>query len=278
MSDGENEFRWKRVNILKAKRGLSTPVSLSFLMFSFIILIVTTYAFANSSINTKLGSIKVVAANEAMLAVDRNLRSIAWTPGSSIIQTLYETGGTFRTQPSQHTVLVNISIGDVHEVVFNSATGRIQYDLPASESNPTNIYLRGDARSIINHSFADQAQLYTTYGNRSQELRLHYRPLVSTSIDAANTSVNVLRIYLINLNATSRLHYQGATRLRLSTLNVTVQTHNYAVAENVSTAIVEAIIYDRADQVFLPLVSSNNTTLIRVELFICYLTLEEVTL
>ena len=265
------------MRFLEAERGLSTSVSMSFLMFAFIILIVTTYAFANSSINSKLGSIKVAAANEAMLALDRNMRSIAWSPGSSVIQVLYETGGMFQTQPDHHLVLINITLGTSQYIVFNSPTGQLQYDLPPSESNPINVYLRGDARSIINHSYANSAQLFTASGNSSQELRLTYRPLATMSIDATNSSINVLRIYLINLNATSSIQSQGTKRIRLSSLNVTAQSYNYTLTENVSTAYVQAIDHERSDFVALPLVSRNNMTFVRVEVLICYLTLEEVT-
>jgi len=260
-----------------SNKGLATPVSLSFLIFSFTILTVATYYVAISSVNTRSSRLSYAAAKQDMLALENTIRSVSWSPGSSIVEEFQGHGGEFETKPDYRRLVINVSIGSTSEIVFNSTIGYVRYELPATDRNEVGLYLQGDTNPVVNQSFLDTAQMYIRVGDDSQEIYLGYRPLAISFLDSSqNGQVNVIRIFIINLNSSESVLFTGGFRLRIRCVNVTTQTRSYNITGSASYASVNATIDGSTGAVHLPLSSGDSFTLVRLEILVCNVRLEEV--
>lgn len=214
-----------------------------------------------------------------MLALENTIRLVSWSPGSSVIEEFQGHGGEFETKPNDRRLIINVSIGSTSEIVFNSTIGYLRYELPASDLSEVGWYLQGDKKPIMNQSFLDTAQMYIRVGEDSQEIYLGYRPLAISFLDSSDDDeVNVIRIFIINLNSSDSLLFTGEFRLRVRCLNVTTQTRNYVISESVSYAAVKATVDGNDGTVLLPLTSEDTLTRVRLEILICNVKIEEVNL
>jgi len=256
-----------------------TPVTLTFLLFSFTILTVATYYFALASVNSKAGRLNYAASKQDMLMFESSISSVIWSPGSSVIQNFQGYGGEFETKPELRRLVVNLTMGSTSEVVFNSTVGYVRYELPSSDRDDVGRYLRGDDAPVINRSFSSMAQMYMRINGDSQEIYLGYRPLAVSFLDAseANT-VNVVRIHIVNLNVSESLLFTGSFRLRIRCVNVTTETRNYNLTGDVSRAEIKVTVEEEEGTVLLPLTSNGGFTVVRVEILVCNIRLEEVNL
>jgi len=262
----------------RASKGLATPVSLSVLLFSFTILTVATYYFAMSSVNSKMGRLNYAAAKEDMLILENSISSVAWSPGSSMIKYFKGYGGEFETKPDMRRLAINITFGSSYDVVFNSSIGYIRYEMPSSDLGEVDQFLRGDERTVINQSFLEPAKMYIRNSGDDQEIYLGYRPLAVSFLDTSeNNTVNVVRIFLINLNSSESLLFTGSFRLRIRCVNVTTETQSYNFTGEVPFAVVKVTVEGDEGTVYLPLSSSGGFTLVRTEVLVCNVRLEEVT-
>jgi len=260
-----------------SNKGLATPVSLSFLLFSFTILTVSTYYIAMSSVSSRSSKLSYAAAKQDMLALENAIRSVSWSSGSSVIKEFQGHGGEFETKPNDRRLIINITIGSTSEIVFNSTIGYVRYELPAADLSEVGWYLQGDTEPIVNRSFLDTAQMYIRVGDDSQEIYLGYRPLAVSFLDSSQDSqVNVIRIFIINLNSSESLLFTGEFRLRIRCLNITSQTRSYNITDSVSYAAVKATAEGNTKTVHLPLSSGDSFTLVRLEVLVCNIRLEEV--
>jgi len=260
-----------------SNKGLATPVSLSFLIFSFTILTVATYYVAMSSVSTRSTRLSYAAAKQDMLALENTIRSVSWSSGSSMVKEFQGHGGEFETKPNDRRLIINVSVGSTSEIVFNSTIGYVRYELPASDRGEVGWYLQGDTNPIVNQSFLDMAQMYIRAGNNCQEIYLGYRPLAISFLDSSqNGQINVIRIFIINLNSSESLLFTGEFRLRIRCLNITSQTRSYNITDPVSHAAVRATVDGETGVVHLPLSSGDSFTLVRLEILVCNVKLEEV--
>jgi len=258
-------------------KGLATPVSLSFLIFSFTIIIMATYYVAMSSVSNRSTRLSYAAAKQDMLVLENTIRSISWSPGSSVIKEFHGHGGEFETVPGGRRLIINVSISSTSEIVFNSTIGYVRYELPAADRGEVGLYLQGDTEPIVNQSFLDTSQMYIQVGDNCQEIYLGYRPLAISFLDSSqNGQMNVIRIFIINLNSSESLLFTGEFRLRIRCLNVTSQTRSYNITDSVSYAAVKATVDGNTGTVHLPLSNEGNYTLVRLEVLICNVRLEEV--
>jgi len=114
------------------------------------------------------------------------------------------------------------------------------------------------------------------YGG-SHEIYLGYRPLAVSFLDPSQAGeVNIIRIFIINLNSSESLLFTGEFRLRIGCLNVTTQTRTYAISESVSRAAVRATVDGDEGIIHLPLTPGDNVTSVRLEILICNVRMEEV--
>ena len=264
-----------RSNILN--KGLATPVSLSFLIFSFTILTMATYYVAMSSVSVRSSRLSYAAAKQDMLALENAIRSVSWSPGSSVVKEFQGHGGEFETKPNDRRLIINVSLGSTSEIVFNSTVGYVRYELPEADRGEVDWYLQGDAEPLVNKSFLDAAQMYIRVNDDSQEIYLGYRPLAISFLDSSqNGQVNVIRIFIINLNSSESLLFTGGFRLRIRCLNITSQTRNYNITGSVSSATVRATVDGDAGTVILSLSGGDSFTIVKLEILVCNVKLEEV--
>jgi len=262
-----------------ANKGLATPVSLTFLIFSFTILTMATYYVAMSSVSTRSSRLSYAAAKHDMLALENAIRSVRWSPGSSVVGEFQGHGGEFETKPNDRRLVINLTIGSTSEIVFNSTIGYVRYELPAADRGEVGWYLRGDMEPIVNQSFLDAAQMYIRVGDDCQEIYLGYRPLAVSFLDSSQSDqLNAVRIFIINLNSSESVLFTGGFRLRIRCLSITSQTRSYNITGSVSSAAVRATIDGNTGTVLLPLSSGGSFTLVRLKILICNVKLEEVSL
>jgi len=258
-------------------KGLATPVSLSFLIFSFTILTVATYYVSFSSVSVKSSRIRYVAAKQDVLSLESAIHSISWSPGSSIVKEFRGYGGKFETHPDDRILTINFSMGSLSEIVFNSSIGYLGYEAPPTDINEVGLYLRGDAEPVVNQSFLGTTQMYIRVYNGSQEIYLGYRPLIASFTSSLqNNQINIIRIFIINLNSSENLLFTGGFRLRIRCLNITSCVKTYNLTESVSSASIKVTIDGETRCVTLPLSSEETFTLARLEVFVCNVKVEEV--
>lgn len=260
-------------------KGLATPVSLTFLIFSFTIITVATYYVAMSSVSGRSSKLNYAAAKQDMLALENTIRSVSWSSGTSVIKEFQGHGGEFETKPTDRRLIINVSIGSTSEIIFNSTIGYVRYELPSADLSEVGWYLQGDTEPIVNQSFLDTAQMYIRVGDNCREIYLGYRPLAISFLDSSqDDQVNVIRIFIINLNSSEDLLFTGGFRLRIRCVNITSQTRSYNITGSVSYAAVKSTIDGNSGTVHLPLSSGGSFTLIRLEVLVCNVKLEEVNL
>ena len=264
-------------NSIFENKGIATPVSLSFLIFSFTILTVATYYVAMSSVSTKMSRLNCAAAKQDMLTLENAIRYVSWSPGASLIKEFQGYGREFETKPEDRRLIINVTMGSTSEIVFNSTIGYVRYDLPAADLGQVGWYLRGSPTPIINQSFLDTAQMFIRVGNDCQEIYLGYRPLAISFLDSSqNSQLNIIRIFIINLNSSENLLFTGGFRLRIRCINVTSQTGTYNISSSISYANIKVTIDGNEGAVHLPLSNNGAFTLVRLEILVCNVKIEEV--
>ena len=264
-----------RSNILN--KGLATPVSLSFLIFSFTILTMATYYVAMSSVSVRSSRLSYAAAKQDMLALENAIRSVSWSPGSSVVKEFQGHGGEFETKPNYRRLIINVSLSSTSEIVFNSTVGYVRYELPEADRGEVDWYLQGDVEPLVNKSFLDVAQMYIRVNDDSQEIYLGYRPLVTSFTSSLqNEQINVIRIFIINLNSSEDLLFTGGFRLRIRCLNITSCVKTYNLTEPDSSASIKVTIDGETKEVTSPLSSGENFTFVRLEILVCNVKVEEV--
>jgi hypothetical protein len=264
------------MRLAKASKGLVTPVTLAFLLFSFTLLTVASYYFAMSSVNSKAGRLNYAAAKQDMLIFENYINSVAWSPSSSVVQNFQGYGGEFETNPEMRRLVVNVTLGSTSKIVFNSTVGYVGYEMPASDHGEVGLYLKGDDEPVINQSFQSSAQMYIRINGDRNEIYLGYRPLAISFLDTSETSaVNVVRIFIINLNSSENLLFTGGFSLRIRCVNVTAE-RDYNLTGEFSYAQVKVTAEGSEGTVSLALSSTGGVTAVRVETLVCNIKLEEV--
>jgi hypothetical protein len=236
-----------------------------------------TYYFAIERVNAGSQILKVSAAKQNMNSLEENVLSVLWQPGSSRTMEFGDCGGKLRVQPQSNSLIVNISDNNaVVSVIFNATVGEVVYELPYSESADTGLYLKGDSRVIVNQNGLSLTQLYIRSGIEHPEILLRYRLVTSwtTSGIENNQTINNLRVYIVNLNASQNIGLIGEVPLRISCSNVETIVRSYNVSYQTTSITVAASLGETQGQVAVPISSDNNGAIINVELVICNVAVE----
>jgi len=230
-----------------------------------------------SSLNTKAGRLSYAAAKQDMLTLDDSIVSIAWSPGSATIQSFQGHGGGFKAKPHLRRLLINLTLGSSQDTIFNSSIGCVEYEMPSTDMSEAGLFLSGDERTIINKSYAKISQMYITNDEDIQEIYLGYRPLAASFVDTSDSNAtNIMRIHIVNLNSSRGLIYQGSFRIKVHCVNVTLATRNYNLPYKISTAVVKATIDGNEGIIYLPISGNGGYTIVKTEILICNIRLEEV--
>ena len=274
-----NRKRKATLQFLLSKRAISLPISFLMLFVSLTVIVSATYYVSVAKIQTRGKILNITVAKQSMLSFENSIGLAKWSPGSLNVYHFEDSGGTFETHPTAKNLLINVTDSSTFsDVVFNSSIGEVVYELPSAEMSVPNLYLRGDRREIINQSIFTMAQLYLSPDSPSPGIALTYRPLatIGKTGSSGGKPVNTLRIYVINLNASSTITAIGEFNIKATCLNVTsnVETHNFTTPLN--SIFVKVTSNGRSDLVSLPLSSNAEGAYVKVEMLVCYIKLERV--
>lgn len=159
----------------------------------------------------------------------------------------------------------------ITNTVFNGAIGQITYELPYSDSPDTGLYLKGDSRTVTNQSGSLTTQLGIRNGAENVEILLRYRPTVSCAVAGVENgrSVNTVRIYIVNLNASESITLYGKVPLRISCESTQITSTTYTLSYSPEKLFVTSILDGTSGSVTLPISSTVEGVVIKVEVVQC---------
>jgi hypothetical protein len=231
-----------------------------------------TYYFAVEKVNARSTTLKIATAKQDMLSLDDALMQVIGQPGSARTFEFGDSGGQVNVQPAANTLIVNISDGvDIAATVCNETIGQVSYVLPYSESPDSGLFLKGDSRTITDQSGAVMTQLYIRSGAEHPEILLHYRPTVSyTTAGTENgKTVNNIRVYIVNLNASDPIALYGKVPLKISCVTTQISTTTYDLSYKPESLTLTASLDGASGQVTVPVSSTSGGAIIKVETVFC---------
>lgn len=260
----KTKFAKMRLN----KRALAIPVTFMILFVSMLGVISITYYLAVEKVNTRSTTLKIATAKQDMLSLDDAIMQVAGQPGSARTFELGDSGGQLNVQPSANNLSINVTDGgDIAATVFNETTGQVSYVLPYSESPDTGLFLKGDSRTIVSQSGSVMTQLYIARGAEHPEILLRYRPTVSyTTAGTENgKTVNSIRVYIVNLNASDVIALRGKLPLKISCVTTQITTTTFDVSYEPEALTITAGLDAATGQVTIPVSSTASGAIINVE-------------
>lgn len=267
----KKHFEKQLREFLQSKKALAIPVTYLILFASLIAIISVTYSFAVVKISARGALLKASVAKQNMQVLDDAVHSVAWSFRASKVVYMDDCGGTFRTKPTVKNLVINITDEQsFYDVVFNSSVGKAFYELEPSEYDYEGFYVRGDGMAIINQSSFTMTQLYVARGDDAKELTLCYRPS-ATVADIGTTNgkpLNLIRIYIVNLNSSQALRLREKFYLKMTGVNVTTVTRQYEFNQSISSLALRAVFDQTTSIVRLPISSNAEGTFVNLELVV----------
>lgn len=268
-------------NFRCSRKALTIPVTYLILFASLLAIISITYGFAITKISARGALLKVSMAKQNMQALDEAVHSVAWNFGASKSVYMEDCGGNFKTDPAAKSLIINLTDGQTFsDIVFNSSLGKAFYELEASTESQEGLFIRGDSRAIINQSASTMTQLYFARGENAQQLILYYRPTATAlTIGTSNGKpLNLIRIYIVSLNCSQTLTLSGSFYIKISALNVTSTSWLYEFNSSVSSLALKAVSDETQNTVWLPITTSEEGAFVKLEILICYIKIQKVTI
>jgi len=267
----KKHFEKQLREFLQSKKALAIPVTYLILFASLIAIISVTYSFAVVKISARGALLKASVAKQNMQVLDDAVRSVAWSFGASKVVYIDDCGGTFQTNPTAKNLVINFTDEQsFYNVVFDSSVGKTFYELEPSEFNYEGFYIRGDSRAIINQSSSTMTQLYVATGDDAKELTLCYRPsATAATIGTSNGKpLNLIRIYIVNLNSSQTLMLREKFYLKITGVNVSTVTRQYEFNQSVSSLALKAIFDETTSIVRLPISSNEEGAFVNLEVVV----------
>ena len=258
-------------NFKLSSRGLAIPVTFLILFVSLMTVISATYYFAVARINSKSKSLNVAAAEQNMILLESKVSSIIWNEKSSAAYIFDDCGGTIKVEPSTVKLSINISAEDLNEEIYDYFIGKVVYELPSAETVDIGLYLKGDSRVIVNKSGSTMTKLFIASGAEKPEIILYYRPMVSI-VEAGlqdGKPLNILRIYIINMNSSQNFQSQGEIPIKISCINTVSILRSYNFSSQIANLSVNVRLNGEEGQVSVPISSNQNGAIVQVELVVC---------
>ncbi|MGB9675909.1 MAG: hypothetical protein ACPL0C_01815 [Candidatus Bathyarchaeales archaeon] len=265
--------------LLASNRALAIPLTYLILFVSLTAIISITYSFAIIKIGSRTAALKTSIAKQNMQVLDNAILSVLWSFGASETVYMEDCRGTFKTEPTAKSLTINITDElAFSEIVFNSPIGKACYELEPSENYYDGLYVRGDSRTIVNESALSLTQIYFGAGANTKELTLCYRPFAtSATIGTENGKpLNLIRVYIINLNASQTLSLKGKFYLKVTSINVTTITRQYTFDDALSYLTLKAEVDGAATTVRLPVSSSTEGAAVNLEIVVCNVSVQRV--
>jgi len=276
-------FKKNSKKFLLSNRALAIPITYLILFVSLVAIISATYSFAIVKISARGALLKASVAKQNMQILDDAVHSVAWSFGASEVVYIDDSGGVFQTEPTAKRLAINFtneqSFSETFsEIVFNSSVGRVFYELEPSEFNDVGLFVRGDYRAIINQSASTMTQLYFATGNDAKELTLCYRPSATAALIGTSNGkpLNLIRIYIINLNSSENLMLKEKFYLKVTAVNVATVTRQYVFNVSVSSIALKAIFDGTLSTIWLPVSSNVEGAVVNLEIVVCNVTIQRV--
>jgi hypothetical protein len=205
-----------------------------------------------------------------MISLDEEVSSVLWQSGSSQTFDFTDSGGQLNVEPTANPLSISVTDNNISATVFNESVGWVVYELPYSETSDLGLFLKGDERAIVNQTGFSMTQLYIQEGTEHPEIRLRYRPIVSSFPTGTedNKTVNDVRIYVVNLNSSQLIELMGEVPLKI-TCESTQVTPPYPIPYQSGTLRVTANFEDTTGQVSIPISSTSYGAIVNVELVLC---------
>jgi hypothetical protein len=260
-----------------SKKALAIPVSFMLLFVSTLFIVAITYYFAIERINAKSQDLKVSTARGNMMTLDEDVSSVLWQSGSSQTLDFIDSGGQLNIEPAANLLAINITDNNsITSTIFNDSAGWVVYELPYSETADTGLFLKGDNRAILNQTGFSMTQLCIQKGAEHTEIRLRYRPIVSsvTTGTQDNKIVNDVRIYVVDLNSSQLIELMGEVPLKIACLSTESSVTSYNVSYQPGPLFVSASFSDISGQVSVSISSTSYGAIVNVELILCKVQIE----
>jgi hypothetical protein len=271
--------------LCRSKRAMAIPVTFFMLFVSLMLIITATYYVAMTRISAQGKVFNFSAAKQSMIALEKNIETVLWSPGASQVYYVDDFGGNLKIMPTAKILLLNLTDNNFSDVILNSAhailnspVGEVFYELSHAEPGSSGLFLEGDARVIVNSSSATMSQLQLSTGETTQEIRLTYRPLASSMVTGSSGGkpVNTVRIYVINMNLSQGLSLSGGFYLKATCVSVTSITRSYNINSTISSIQVKTVFDGVNGTVSLPISSNVSGSFVNVELMACNVQLQRV--
>lgn len=273
------KFHGRLKRFSSSKRALAIPITYLLLFVSLLAIISVTYSFAIVEISARGALLRASIAKQNMQFLDDNVRSIAWSFGSSEIVYMDDCGSVFHTEASAKNLVLNFTDEQsLNDVVFNSSIGKAFYELEPSESVYEAPFIRGDNRAIINQSAFTMTQLYVATGDNAKEMVLCYRPSATVAVIGASNGkpLNLIRVHIINLNSSQNLMLRERFSLKVASVDVTASSSQYEFDQPISSLALKATFDGTLSTVWLPISSIAEGAVVNLEILISNISLERV--
>jgi hypothetical protein len=271
MEIGWTEMRLNKTMLRKLYRStkaLAIPMTFLILLVSMICMISVTYYFAVEKVNSRSTMLKVSTAKQEMLSFSQDTLPVLWQPGAACTFEFSDSGGKLCVQPNKNVLTVNVSDNqNISGVIYNQTVGQVIYELPYSETPDTGVYLKGDSRVITNQSGSVMTQLGIALGDEHAELQLRYRPTVSyTTAGLENgKTVNNIRVYIVNLNASQDFGLYGKLPIKATCLSTQIAATTYNVDYDVQSLTFTATLNGKTGQITVPIESTLDGAVINIQ-------------
>jgi len=249
------------------------------LFVSLIVLITATYYFSITKISAKTLALKTAGVEQEMLSFEKTIKFVSWSPGAYEIYEFGDFGGKFKALPTARSLILKITDNtSFYDVFYNSSIGKVLYELPPLEEAPDNVFLKGDSRAIVNQTSSTTTQLYIAQGIEYYELTLSYRPLSSSTATglSGGKPTNIVRVYMVSLDASENIARLGAFRLKASCLTVTSTLRSYNLTSQLTSISIWADLNDVESEVSLPVSSNAQGAIINLETIVCRVKVEDI--
>ena len=242
------------------------------------LLISVTYVFAVEQVGNQQPSFQVLTAKQDMTTLDQDILSVLSQPGSSATLDFRDSGGQLNIEPFSNNLTLTITDNfDVNQTVFNEATGQIVYDLQSSIISNINLYLNGDSNTITNQSGSSPSQLYLASTPQGPQIQLGYRPSLTYSAAGMenNQAVTDIRVYVINLSASTPLSLGGELPLKISCLSTQLSTETFQVSNQATSVEVFSQLNNLSGSISVPISNTPNGAIINLQLVSSNVSIEE---
>jgi hypothetical protein len=252
----------------RSKKALALPITYMILFVSTLLLISVTYVIAIDQLNTQKQPLQELTAQQDMTTLADNVLSIASQPGSACTQSFRDSGGQLNVSPLTGNLMVAVTDNNtVNTIVYNQTTGHVAYNLASFASANLGFYLRGDSNTLTNQTGASPGQLWFSYSSNQPALDLQYRPIVTYA--AAGTengqAINLIRIYVINLNNSDTIAIEGQLPLKISCTNTQLTSQSFSVPYQPGELTVTSQLNSAEGSIQVPLVSTPQGAIINLE-------------